>query len=232
MGFPVLGVPNSVKYIIYKRFHTNKMQPEKIKLKNVPISSIAGILTIIVFGLSVIMSIMNYPGEFAPMETWIGAYGNQELNPHGVWYFNTGCIITGLLLSVFFIGVYQWFTPQTGKNLLLISGIAAGILTSLLVVLTGFMPWFIDLDNSSHTMVYFTLIVLAVLLINLALRKNPNYSEATAGMGWSSTAMVSLMWIAYIADIGPLSIVWFAMFALLAWASLFMRDSYNLSRAL
>ncbi len=83
---------------------------------------------------------MRYPGAFSPLDNWLSDLGNPLANPSGAVFYNAGCIITGLELVGFYLGLGQW--PAGGKKarVLLSIGQAAGIVSSFCLVLAAVFP--------------------------------------------------------------------------------------------
>jgi hypothetical protein len=44
-----------------------------------------------------------------PLGNWLSDYGNPVLNPSGALLYNLGCILTTVLLALFYIGLGQWY---------------------------------------------------------------------------------------------------------------------------
>lgn len=78
-----------------------------------------------------------------PMHYWLSDYGNPFVNPGGFMFYNTGCVITALLLAVFYMGMYRWYRRErTSRKLNISYTIAqtAGLFGSVFLIMTTVYP--------------------------------------------------------------------------------------------
>ncbi len=52
-----------------------------------------------------LLAFARYPQPFLPARNWLSDLGSGELNPAGAVFYNTGIILTGLLVALFFLGL-------------------------------------------------------------------------------------------------------------------------------
>jgi len=77
--------------------------------------------------------------QINPLEFWLSDYGNPLVNPSGAAIYNTGCVITAILLALFYIGMYRWYRrDRTARkfNISYAVAQAGGLLGSLFLILT------------------------------------------------------------------------------------------------
>ena len=77
--------------------------------------------------------------QINPLEFWLSDYGNPLLNPSGSMFYNTGCVITALLLALFYSGMLRWYRrDHTARkfNISYIIAQSAGLMSSLFLILT------------------------------------------------------------------------------------------------
>jgi len=77
--------------------------------------------------------------QINPMGNWLSEYGDPLVNPDGAVLYNTGCVITALLLAVFYIGMYRWYRrgPAARKfNISIAVAQASGLIGSVFLILT------------------------------------------------------------------------------------------------
>jgi len=89
--------------------------------------------------------------EINPMNYWLSDYGNPFVNPDGSVFYNTGCVITALLLAVFYIGMYCWYGRDRASRKLNISyaiAQSAGLFGSFFLIMTTVYP--LGVDNRMH----------------------------------------------------------------------------------
>jgi fluoride ion exporter CrcB/FEX len=140
-----------------------------------PISAKTGVLAFTIFTVFTLTSVALYPTMFNPLYMWLSNLGNVDLNPLGAVFFNLGCIITGIILLPFFIGLYQWEPKSKWSKILLIVGIVIGIFTSISLVMVGIFP---ETHIEQHMLAaagVFGSLFLVLILLSLALFKHPKF---------------------------------------------------------
>jgi hypothetical membrane protein len=107
---------------------------------NWPLSSVAGLAASVVYLIFTLIAFLFYPGQYSPQMNWLSDLGNPQANPSGAIFYNTGCIATSLLLAVFYIGLRRWNTGEKRMKILLTVAIAAGLLSSVFLILSAVFP--------------------------------------------------------------------------------------------
>ena len=69
------------------------------------IGSLAGGLLVCFYVLFTVIAYCRYPMAYSPLTNWLSDLGSHVLNPHGAVFYNTGIVITGLLIFIFFLGL-------------------------------------------------------------------------------------------------------------------------------
>ena len=80
----------------------------KLCIRNYSVSSITGLMAVIVFTVFTFTSLLLYPTPYNPLFAWLSNLGNIYLNPSGAIFFNLGCILSGIIMIPFFAGLYEW----------------------------------------------------------------------------------------------------------------------------
>jgi len=91
----------------------------KFKVKVHQISLIFGILVIITFCVFFLIALALFPNSLNPIDNWMSDAGNSSYNPKGAIFFNLGCILTGMLLFPFYIGLYKLRSNNDWQRILL-----------------------------------------------------------------------------------------------------------------
>lgn len=155
----------------------------QLKYHNYSLSAITGIVAFIVFTISILVSVSLYPTYYNPLYEWLSNLGNINLNPSGAVFFNWGCIITGLILIPFFVGLYAWKPQKIWGRILLVLGMVIGIFASISLIMVGIYP---ETESTSHFIaatIVFSSLFLIIILINLALYENPKFIRVVAYFG-------------------------------------------------
>lgn len=99
----------------------------------------AGVMGIPIYVIFTFISHL-YNTEINPLTNWLSDFGNPLKNPSGALFYNMGCIIVALLLSVFYIGIYKWYKNRKIAKKYVISYICAqisGIFGTVFLVLAS-----------------------------------------------------------------------------------------------
>jgi cbb3-type cytochrome oxidase subunit 3 len=159
-----------------------------------PISVVAGILVIIIFWGFAIISMSFFPGVYNPFEYWMSDLGSTVLNPKGAIFFNIGCIITGIFLIPFFLGLYEWYIGGRRNKILTILTQIAGILSAFSMIMLGvFSEDYLEI-HIFWALSLFTLTIFTFILPSLALYKY-KFTRNIAKFGIVATIINLVMWI-------------------------------------
>jgi hypothetical membrane protein len=155
----------------------------QLKYHNYSLSAITGLAAFIIFTISILISVFLYPTYYNPLYGWLSNLGNVNLNPSGAIFFNWGCIITGLILIPFFVGLYAWKPRKIWGKILLVLGMVIGIFAAISLIMVGIYP---ETESVSHFIAatsVFSSLFLIIILINLALYENPKFIRGVAYFG-------------------------------------------------
>lgn len=189
-------------------------------LRKIPLSSIVALTAITFFCACLAFSIANYPPGFTPLKNWMSDLGNPLLNPAGSAYFNCGCMITGLFLIVFYIGLRQWRSPDGARARTMSAAQAAGIFSGIALAGVGYFPETFSPHHLIVSVLFFVSSTLAILLATLALRGHPGFGRAAACAGYISV-VVGVIFAVQVALLNSVRIFeWMSVFSMLSWAAL------------
>ena len=144
------------------------------------ISSISGILVIILYCAFTFSSRALYPTAYSPVTNWLSDLGNSTYNPHGAILYNLGCILTGIALFPFFIGLYKWYSEEKRfrKRLLVVQTI--GCLAAFSLIVIGVFSENAGWIHNMWSEVFFVLNWIVLVLIGASLFNHPRYIKATS----------------------------------------------------
>ena len=133
------------------------------------LSSASGILLILLYCTFTFVSWLFYPYPYSPWSNYLSRLGNFDYSPIGAYFYNLGCILTGIALIPFFIGMWEWSpTNALGKGVLLL-GQVMGMCSVLALILIGV---FSEDQGSPHMIAssaFFLLNFFVLVLISIAL---------------------------------------------------------------
>ena len=156
----------------------------KFKIRGYSLSSITGILSVLIFTFFTLTSLALYPTPYNPLYDWLSNLGNIDLNPLGAYFFNWGCILAGISLIPFFAGLYVWKPRETYSKILLIMGILLGVFASISLIMVGIFP---ETHITQHMLAaagVFGSLFIIIILVNLALFNNPKFIRLIAYYGF------------------------------------------------
>ena len=105
-----------------------------------PISSLFGILAVILYLTFTFISYLHYSEPYGPLSNSLSSLGNPEQNPSGAIFYNAGCILLGVALIPFYLGLRRWNTGENRMKILLTTAQVTGVLSSLSLILSAVFP--------------------------------------------------------------------------------------------
>ena len=139
-----------------------------MKVKGIPISCIAGFCLAFFYIIFTILSIVYYPRSFSPFTTYLSDFGNIAISPIGSNYYNIGCILTGISVIFFYIGLSELYTNVNWRYLLIL-GQLIGLFSGIALILIGIYPEDFPTQHSFWSSVFFQLNFLVMFLVNTSL---------------------------------------------------------------
>ena len=185
-----------------------------------PVSSLAAVAVIIFCCVFTFTSWALYPTAYDPVENWLSDLGNSTYNPSGAILYNLGCILTGLALFPFFIGLYKWYSDQKRMRVGIITEQIVGCVAAFSLIMIGV---FSEDSGWLHTLwstVFFILILGLLFGLGAMLFFHPRYIRAIAYYGF----VVAAIDVAFIFLDVPL-LEWFTVFTAQGYVGLM---AYNM----
>jgi hypothetical membrane protein len=190
-----------------------------------PISSLAGVAIIVLYCVFTFSSWALFSTAYSPVNNWLSDLGNSSSthNPRGAILYNLGCILTGIMLFPFFIGLYKWYTDERWRKISLMISQAIGCLAGFALIMIGV---FSEDAGSAHVLwskIFFLLNLIVLVLVGASLFTHPRYIRAIAYYGFV-VAAINLAFV-FISDTPLLE--WFTVFTALGYVGLM---AYNMTR--
>jgi hypothetical membrane protein len=101
---------------------------------------ITGFLATAIYLICTAAAFIVYPLAYSPLANWLSDLGNPLLNPKGAFLYNLGCVLTGICLIFFFLGLEIWSDGDRKRRTLLTIAQVTGILSSLALIVSAFYP--------------------------------------------------------------------------------------------
>jgi hypothetical membrane protein len=162
---------------------------------------------------------------YNPVTDWLSDLGNSSsaYNPKGAILYNLGCVLTGIALFPFFIGLGRWYTAEKWRKASLILSQTVGCLAAFALIMIGI---FSENSGSLHTLwshVFFLLNFLVLVLIGASLFKHPHCIRIIAYYGF----IVAAINLALIFSSDTPLLEWFTVFTALGYVGLI---AYNMTK--
>jgi len=181
---PWIADPEHTSYVFYR-----EIDPLILFIPGIPsayimtsatwkwsLSSITGMAAFIIYCGFTFTAVALYQTPYNPLYDWLSNLGNVNFNPVGSFFFNSGCILTGIILVPFFAGLYRWYEPTRWKKILLIAGQAVGIFAGVALIMVGIFP---ETQIARHMLaagLMFKALFVAMVILNLgALFNHPKF---------------------------------------------------------
>ena len=106
------------------------------------VTRFSGVMAIPVYITFTFVSALHAPA-LGPLTNWLSDYGNQRLNPLGAAWYNAGCIAVAVLLTLFYLGLSQWYRRRRVKKKYAICYVCAqifGIAAAACLVVASAIP--------------------------------------------------------------------------------------------
>jgi len=188
-----------------------------------PILSFAAVIVILFYCAFTFTSIALFPTAFSPVVNYLSDLGNSAFNPKGAWFYNTGCILTGLALLSFYAGFYEWYTSEKRRKFLMVATQIVGVISAFSLIMIGV---FSEDSMAQHLLwseVFFVFNLLVLIMANLSLMTHPKFIRPIGYYGLA-VAVVNLLFVVLTST--PL-LEWFTVFTALIYAGLL---AYNTLR--
>lgn len=134
------------------------------------------------------------PEKYSPLHNWLSDLGNPLINTKGAVFYNAGCLIAGLLLIVFYLGLKTWRTgDKVLKRLLAIAQIAGVCASAALILAAVFNIGEHFEVHSRFSMILVIGLTWFLSFVNTALLRHPRFWKWLAFYGFVAAA-VSLIY--------------------------------------
>ncbi len=101
---------------------------------------VTGFMATAIYLICAMVAFFDYPLSYSPLANWLSDLGNPIINPTGAFSYNLGCILTGLCLTFFSLGLEIWDNGDKKRRTLLKIAQGSGTLSSLALIVSAFFP--------------------------------------------------------------------------------------------
>jgi hypothetical protein len=192
----------------------------------IPISSLAAPAAVIIFVAFLAISAGRFPQGFSPLDAGMSELGDASLNPDGAGIFNSGCMIAGFSIIIFFLGIYKWYADELWRNLFVAGAQVAGIASGVSLIMFGYYPELFTSEHSFWTTALFVSLFLALLLANAGLFTYWKYSKLVGYVGLTAVAMMAVFVASRFAMAQISVFEWISLALAMAWMIAMAQDMY------
>jgi hypothetical membrane protein len=166
-----------------------------------------------------------YPDPYGPTTHYLSRLGNFDYNPFGAYFYNWGCILTGIALVPFFISFKDWWTESIIQRVIMIAGQGLGVASAFALMAIGVFSEDQGEPHMVASSTFFLILFFVLILITIAFFLNPDFNKIIGVYGlaitFSSLAMALTVG-------GPIT-EWYSVFGSLLYVGLIGINSMKLT---
>lgn len=189
-------------------------------MKKMPLISVGGFLVIAIYLICLLVSSMFYSGPYSPFDNWLSDLGNSTYNPTGYFYYNIGCILTGVALFISVLGLARWKTGNRKRDKLIMLSQYCGYFMAFALIMVGVFSEDYGTIHVMWSTVFFVLLFIFMTLTNIALKNHAGYMTGI----WHYSIVAILLDLIFVFTVfrGLLIPIleWLAVFGGLVWLGL------------
>ena len=189
-----------------------------------PLTTLSGVLVILLYCVFTLISWAFYPEPFSPWANYLSRLGNFDHSPLGAYFYNLGCVLTGAALVPFFLGLNEWHSEGRLSKILLIGGQIVGVLSAIALILIGIFSEDQGSPHMTASSTFFILNFIVLILINVALLWHPKFLKVIAVYSFSVNALS----LGFELVVGGSLVEWFTVFGSLGFVALLSFNTLSL----
>lgn len=195
------------------------------KLSRLSVLPIAGVLVIVLYCAFTLTSIVLFPRPVSPLTDWLSDLGNSGYNPRGAAFYNVGCVLTGLALFPFFVGIYYWYTNERWRKLLIMITQAAGFGAAFALMMIGVFSEEAGTIHHLWSVAFFVLNLIVLILANVSLMTHPKFIKPVGYYG----LIVGVLNLLFVGFAYTSLLEWFTVFTALGYVALLSYNTFTTS---
>lgn len=178
---------------------------------------------IVIYCVFTFSSLAFYPAAYNPVNNWLSDLGNSTHNPNGAVLYNVGCILTGIALFPFFIGLYKWYSSERRRRAGVVATQITGCAAAFSLIMIGVFSENYGKLHDLWSQIFFLLNLVVLVVLGITLFNHPRYIKAIAVYGFI-VAAINLVFL-FLPNTPLLE--WFTVFTALGYVGLL---SYNMAK--
>ena len=194
-------------------------------IRKYPLTTISGALVILFYCVFTLISWAFYPEPYGPSTHYLSRLGNFNYSPFGAYFYNWGCILTGIALIPFFMSLKDWWTENIIQRLIMFIGQVLGIASGFGLMAIGV---FSEDQGEPHMLAsstFFMILFFVLILIIIALFLNPTLNKLVGLYG----LVIVFSTLAFVLTFGGPLTEWYTVFGSLLFVGLLSINSMKLN---
>jgi hypothetical membrane protein len=179
-------------------------------------SCVAGLVVVVLYCFFTFTSAALYPPPFGPVTNWLSDLGSWSGNPSGAIFYNVGCVVTGLALFPFYIGLYKWYDARIWRRIMLTAGQVLGLCSAFSLMMIGVFSADSGNPHLFWSAAFFTLNFIVILVVITSLMTHPRFMKLIGVYGY----LVTIASLIFDSTVGGPLVEWFTVFTALGFAGL------------
>ncbi len=193
-----------------------------------PLTTLSGVLVILLYCVFTLISWAFNPEPFSPWTDYLSRLGNFNHSPFGAYFYNLGCMLTGVALIPFFLGLSKWHSEERLSKILLIGGQIIGMLSAIALIMIGIFSEDQGSPHMTASSTFFLLNFIVLILVNVALLRHPKFLKAIAIYSLS----INILSLGFELAVGGPLVEWFTVFGSLGFVALLSFNTLTLGESL
>jgi hypothetical membrane protein len=185
-------------------------------IRKYPLTAISVALVIVFYCVFTMVSWAFYPDPYGPSTHYLSRLGNFNYSPFGAHFYNWGCILTGIALIPFFLGLKDWWTENTIQRIIMIVGQVLGVVSGFGLMAIGVFSEDQGEPHMVASSTFFMILFLVLILIIIALFLNPSFNKLVGVYGIG----ITLSSLAFALTVGGPLTEWYIVFGSLLFIGL------------
>ena len=199
----------------------------KLEIRKWPVIAICGLCVILLYCIFTLVSWALYPDVYGPTTHYLSRLGNFNFSPLGAYFYNLGCIVTGIALIPFFLSFRIWYTERKFQVIILALGQLVGVFAAVALILIGIFSEDQGAPHLTASSIFFILNFIVLILVNLGLVWHPEFIKPIALYGMA----IDLLSLGLEFSISGPIVEWFTVFGALVFVALISYNSLRLTKS-
>ncbi len=189
------------------------------------LTTISGTTVVFLYCVFTLVSWAFYPAPYGPVTHFLSSLGNFDYSPFGAYFYNLGCIFTGLALIPFFISLKDWWTKSPVQRIIMVIGQLLGIASGIALISIGVFSENLGQPHLDASSAFFRIIFFVLILIIIALFFNPVFNKIVGVYGFG----ITFSSLGFALTVGGTLTEWYTVFGSLLFVALLALNSMKLN---